>query len=269
MKLGISVSVTKSKFGPVLYDDNFEMLAEQVAKLGYTGVELSLRDSSVINPAELKNVLQRNNLEVYAVATGQSYVSDGYCLYTSDTTKRNKAVDRIKYHLETAAVFGSPVIIGGIRGNETYESGEFEKVKELGDETVARLAEHASEMGLSLLVEPINRYESLFYNSLESASEFIRKYTLHNVLILADTYHMNIEEAVIEKSVIKYLPLIGYIHFADSNRLSPGSGHIDFPSLLQVLKDKHFNGTYGVEVLPLPDEFEAAKRSQEYLRSIF
>ena len=48
-----------------------------------------------------------------------------------------------------------------------------------------------------------------------------------NVRILADMFHMNIEEADMAESIRQFGILIGHVHFADSNRRAIGFGHTD------------------------------------------
>jgi sugar phosphate isomerase/epimerase len=78
---------------------------------------------------------------------------------------------------------------------------------------------------------------------------------------------MNIEDRDICGSLSEYSDLLGYIHFADSNRLAPGSGHIDFQSIIETLKREHYPGWIGIEVLTQPSPYEAAAASIQYLKN--
>ena len=67
-----------------------------------------------------------------------------------------------------------------------------------------------------------------------------------------------------------------YIHFADSNRLAPGQGHLDFDDVFDGLRKGGFNGWASIEILPKPDPDTAARqaaafclpRIEEYNRSL-
>jgi sugar phosphate isomerase/epimerase len=76
---------------------------------------------------------------------------------------------------------------------------------------------------------------------------------------------MNIEDVNLPKTLIHYGELLGYIHFSDSNRLAPGQGNIDFPSIINALQEIDYSGWIGIEVLTKPNSYEAAKQSIEYL----
>ena len=79
---------------------------------------------------------------------------------------------------------------------------------------------------------------------------------------------MNIEERSLEKSIIGAGSSIDYIHFADSNRMAPGWGHIDFSQIIAALKEIAYAGNIGVEILPQPDHHRAAQQAIQFLREI-
>lgn len=83
---------------------------------------------------------------------------------------------------------------------------------------------------------------------------------------MPDIFHMNVEDVSITGELVRFADLISYIHFADSNRLAPGWGHLDFGSIVKALNDVNYNGWVSVEILPKPDPDSAAKKSIEYLR---
>jgi len=265
MRVGISISPLPTRFGPVLHEGDLGGLCGSLAKAGYSGVELSLVAPEAFTP-ELASAVSGNGLVVFSIATGQSYIRDKLCLYTADARIREAAVNRLTGFFPLARKLGCPIIIGGVRGNEVPEAGEMARVQDLGDTAFRRLATLAATEGVNLLLEPINRYESRFFNTVDSGARFIAAAKLSNVKLLADTFHMNIEEADITATVQSHLNLIGYVHVADSNRLYPGAGHIDFRRLLSCLEANRYQGVIGVEVLPSPDPREAAMRSIQTLR---
>jgi sugar phosphate isomerase/epimerase len=86
--------------------------------------------------------------------------------------------------------------------------------------------------------------------------------------ILADTFHMNIEEPIIEESLKKYGDLIKHIHFADSNRWPPGYGHTDFKSIVETLKQIGYEGYISFEMLPMPDPDTAARQAIDFVKKL-
>lgn len=208
-------------------------------------------------------------LRVFAIATGQTYVTDGYSLYSSDASKRQKTIDRLKAHIDFAVELKSMVIIGGIRGKIEAASGEdWQTEAEKGLEAIATCAEYAKRANVVLLLEPINRYETNVVNTIEQGLEMIQKLGNSNLKLLPDTFHMNIEEKSISNSLMKARSSIGYVHFADSNRLAPGWGHFDFAGVLSVLEIIGYADPIGVEVLPKPSDRASAEQAIHFLRML-
>ena len=264
----ISLSPTKSDFGPLLFSGNLDLGLQMAAELGYDGVEISLRDSNELDFGWLQERLSALKLRVYGIATGQTYYNDGFSLFAADADHRKRAVQRMKDHINLAAKLGAMVIVGGIRGKIDAKSDyavEYAK----GKEAIREIAQAGQAMGVTLLIEMINRYETNVFNTLDQAMELIADLGFANLKVLADTFHMNLEETSLTDSFRKAGKNLGYVHFADSNRLAPGWGHLDLPAIFEILKAIDFNGPVGIEVLPKPGDLEAARQGIEFLNKLF
>lgn len=261
----VSLSPTKTKFGPLLFAGNLLHGLKKAGELGYDGVEISLRDAKEINYSWLKEILLRLNLKVYGIATGQTYYNDGFSLYNSQKDKRDKAIQRMKEHIDLANKLGSIVIIGGIRGKLETDL-PIERQLNSGKEAIREIAEYAYHHQVTLVIEAINRYETNIFNTLLQIKDFIKELKFSNLKILADTFHMNLEEVSYRQALLEVKNYIGYIHFADSNRLAPGWGHIDFKEIINALKELNFKGPVGIEVLPLPEDLKAAQQGIVFLK---
>ena len=117
---------------------------------------------------------------------------------------------------------------------------------------------HAKARGVTFLYEPLNRYETNLLNTIGDAAAFIQSRQLDNIKILADLFHMNIEEKSLELAIADHIEAIGHIHFADSNRRAIGFGHTDRIPLLLLLHQLQYQGYLSAEILPLPSAEEAA-----------
>jgi sugar phosphate isomerase/epimerase len=114
-------------------------------------------------------------------------------------------------------------------------------------EGLTALGEHAAREGVSICLEPLNRYEDHMVNRLDQAVDLIRAVGLDSVRVLADTYHMNIEEDEPATAVTKAAPYLGHVQISDSNRFQPGAGHLDWASLLGALSTTGYDGYLAVE----------------------
>jgi len=268
ISIGISISPTKSQFGPLLFSGDLFYGLEQIKKYGYDGVELSLLDSQRVEQDAIMKKIDQLGLSVFAIATGQTFVTDGFGLYSCYEEKRKKALERLFHHIDFAARLNCKVILGGIRGKVEDECDNFAETLKKGNAAVAECAHYGEEKGITLLIEPINRYESNVINRLDQGLELIRKIESECLKLLPDTYHMNIEERSPVRSIIEAGSYIGYIHFADSNRMAPGWGHIDFSQIIAALKEIDYAGHIGVEILPQPDHHRAAQQAIQFLRGL-
>ncbi len=259
MKLSMVLSLQDTSFGAV-FKAELDPLLKELRELGFDGVELALADPLEVDQREVFRIVSEHGLEVPAVGTGQAYLRDGLSLLSSDEGVRKKAVERIKNHVDFAQLFGAQVIIGLIRGGKSVGKEFIDSMRECAD--------HALKKGIILTIEPINRYEVDFINNVEEAIDFIRSLGAKNVHLLLDTFHMNIEEPSIEKSIERSKPYLSHVHLADSNREAPGYGHLDFGSIIKTLKKIGYRRYLSAEILPIPDQHKAAQQTINLLRSL-
>jgi sugar phosphate isomerase/epimerase len=267
-RIGISLSPLKSEFGPLLYSGNLELGLRTVSSLGYSGVELSLLDSSLIDPEQLADQLDEYKLAAYTIATGQTYYADGFSLFNAERERREKCVRRLFRHIDLAKRLNCMVIVGGIRGTIVATGRERSEQERDGLECLRRCALYAGDRNVVLLLEPVNRYETNVVNTIKEGLTLISEIDVPNLKLLPDTFHMNIEEANLGDALVSASSLVGYVHFADSNRLAPGWGHIDFANLLSALSKIEYAGPIGVEILPKPDDRTAAGQAIQHLREL-
>ncbi|MFQ6052222.1 MAG: TIM barrel protein [Candidatus Hydrothermarchaeota archaeon] len=267
----VALSPEKSGFGPLLFAGNIEEGIKNAAKLGFSAVELSLRDSDSLDREKVTHLLKENNLKVSTIATGQSYYKDGFSLCAKGAEKRRKVIQRLKGHIRFASQLGTQVIIGGVRG--TFESIPWRhpvphRLYQATLDSIEESLEYACKYGVILTLEPINRYETNFINTTEEALELLEKLKVENFKILLDTFHMNIDEPNLGEAILKAGKHLSFIHFADSNRFAPGMGHIDFKEVYRSLKKINYQGYICAEVLPVPNDLLAMKQSIHSLRRL-
>ena len=114
-------------------------------------------------------------------------------------------------------------------------------------EAFGALAAHAEAEGVVIALEPLNRYEDHMINTLAQAQALCSQIGSPALGIAADTYHMNIEEADPPQALVAAGPWIRHIQVSDSNRLEPGSGHIDWVATLQAIASIGYSGELAYE----------------------
>ena len=139
-------------------------------------------------------------------------------------------------------------------------------------EALTELAGHAAAEGVWLAVEPINRYEDFMVNRLEQAvdlgEEVERATGSASVRVCADLFHMNIEEDDLAAAIRAAGPRIAHVHVDDTNRLQPGTGHMDFAGVFAALRDVGYDGWLTFECRLRGRAEEALPASTRFLRGV-
>ena len=119
----------------------------------------------------------------------------------------------------------------------------------------------------AIFLEPLNRYEATYLNTVGRAAELCCAADHPRIQLMADLFHMNIEEADIPASLRAVAPHLGHVHLADSQRWLPGHGHTDFVGAFRALREIEFDGWLALECMPTPgDPLENMRACVEYLR---
>jgi len=267
MKLSIVLSTQPAQFQAATFKGDLETNLASIASLGYEGVELAIRDPKLVNLDHLDELVCKYNLKVPAIGTGQAWGEEGLSFTDPDPTVRRAALERIKSHIPVAVRFKSIIIIGLIRGIVKPGVSAEQAMNWLID-ALRECSEAARPYGIQLALEPINRYETTLINNVAQGLELIEHVGADNFGLLLDTFHMNVEEQVIEDSVRLCGQHIFHFHVADSNRWYPGAGHLNFRAILETLSSIGYQGWVSGEFLPKPDAETAAQKSIAYLHQI-
>jgi sugar phosphate isomerase/epimerase len=264
MKLSIVLSTQAAQFQAVAFKGDFKANVAKIAGWGYDGVELAIRDPKLVDADELLRVVSAHELEIPAIGTGQAWGEEGLSYTDPDPAVRAAAIERTTSHLPFAARTGAVIIIGLLRGIVKPGVGQDQAMDWLV-EALQQCCMAAQPYGVRLALEPINRYETTLINNVTQGLELIERVGADNLGLLLDTFHMNIEEPVIEDSIRACGERIFHFHVADSNRWYPGAGHLDFASILDILFETGYQGFVSGEFLPLPDADTSAEQSSIYL----
>ena len=261
IKSCITISlVPEAKGGPFVLWDGLEKSCRIAGRIGFDAVELFVPDAASIDRKNLAEILKSNNLTLAAIGTGAGFVVRKLHLCDPDAGKRRAAVEFISEIIALAGSFGAMTIIGSMKGSipKGHDRSEVEEWLKISLDELGGLAE---KYNTPLLLEPLNRYETNFINRIDEAVALVESLETDNVKLLADIFHLNIEE----ESVCGALRLagkhLGHLHFVDSNRRPAGLGHIDFDEVAATLKDIGFAGYAAAETLPWPNPVASAEQT--------
>ena len=268
MRSAITVSlVPQAKGGPFVFWDGLESACESASALGFDAIEIFPPAADAIDRPALHSLLARHSLRVAAFGTGGGWVIHQWHLLHGDPAVRKSAREFIRQIIGLAAEFGAPAIIGSMQGRVEADLPRAQALEWLGD-ALEDLGGHAERLGAPLLYEPLNRYETNLFNTLGDAAAFLDSLRTRNVKLLADLFHMNIEERSPADALRDAARHIGHVHFADSNRRAVGFGHTDIAPILAALRDIGYAGYLSGEILPLPDSHAAAAQTARAFQTL-
>jgi 5-keto-L-gluconate epimerase len=269
LKTAMVVSLAPTSFEALALSSDVEAAFQLVSDSGFDGIEIAVRDPAAVSVEKIISLSEKTRLDICAIGTGQAYVEEGLSLTSSDPEKRAGAMERMKKQIELSVTINARVIVGLIRGN-------VEKKEKIGPaldilkESLIELGDFAKTNNApGLLLEPICRYETKLLNSVSETVDFLEDFSGLPIKILADTFHMNIEDRDMAESIRLAGDHIGHMHFADSNRWAPGQGHIDFIKILDTLKKMGYDGYLSAEILPEPSPEVSVKMSADFFKSTY
>jgi sugar phosphate isomerase/epimerase len=269
IRSAVTVSlVPKARGGPFVYWDNLEMACDRARHWRFDAVEVFAPGPKSLDVVRLTDVLKERGLRVAAVGTGAGMVLHALSLIDPDKERRAAAREFVRGMIDLGSRFQAPAIIGSMQGKW---GGDLDRAAglELLGQALEDLGRHALRYGLPLLYEPLNRYETNLINTLGDGVAFLDSLAAENVKLLADLFHMNIEEADMAEAIVAGKGKIGHIHFVDSNRRAVGLGHLDVEPVARAIRSIDYDGFLSVEAIPVPDSETAAHQTMVAFRKYF
>jgi sugar phosphate isomerase/epimerase len=227
---------------------------DRLVRLGYDAVEVE-GEPETHDPKRIKKLAVDAGLAVSYVCPNFTAERD---LSHPDENVRKVALAYLREVSEFAAELGAPLFI--------VAPTAYPRVQPVADphdewlwavEGIRAIGEHASSLGVGLTLECWNRYGTYMLNRLDEGARMWRETGLTRGGVMADTFHMNVEERSIPGAIRDIADLLNHVHLSDSNRLAPGLGHIDFTEVLRALRDVGYGGELAFELIPdLPNILE-------------
>ncbi len=170
-----------------------------------------------------------------------------------DPTERERAMNELREALTLASQIGAegvvyvPHFFGPLLPDLSPFMDPIRLERALLTAQLEELAADAEQAGIQLWVEPVNRYETHLLNRLEDAAGLIRPLRHPRLGIVADLFHMALDEPDIPAALRAHADVIGHVHLADSNRRLPGQGATDFAGALNTLAELDYSGWLALE----------------------
>lgn len=216
-------------------------------KWGFDTVEIPIEDPSHIDPAKVKAAADKAGIAIGSVCACMGPGRD----FRGSPADQSAAMDYCKALINQAVVLGCPRLIGpvySVVGKADAVEPAQQKVEwDLVVKNLKVLAQHAEAKGVTICIEPLNRFETDFLNTCDQGLKLVKAVKSKAVKLHLDTFHMNIEEKNQAAAIRKAGKLLGHFHACGSDRGTPGSDHIDWKSIKKALKEVGYNGDVVIE----------------------
>lgn len=212
---------------------------------------------------EIKQTAIDKGISLRGINADASFLRPNTDLANKDESLRNDAIEYFKKQLDVGEFLESEYMVLAPTAPGISISDSSVKERWLrGVSSIKQLAPYAKSRGITIVIEPLNRYESCLVNNAEHAAHFLSEVNEPNVKTMLDTFHMNIEEVSFIDPFKKLEGKLETVHFADSNRRGLGHGHIPFDSVVQGINNVGYDKTITLECLaPGGHPFEPTQRN--------
>lgn len=262
----LSVAMTLSETGNIpvaLFKGGLAVKIKKAVKAGYSGIEIMSAFPENIKTSDLR-LIKDHGLEIPAFGTGGMFLKRNATLMSRDKKKAEEALCALYTLINVASLSKGLINIGSFKGRTLGEKAYERYFKTVLKEALA----YANRKNVRIAIEPINRYETDYISTVAEGLELIKAVKKDNFGMVLDTFHMNIEEPDVEKSVMKAGKNIFHVHLGDSNRWPPGYGHFDFKTFIKALRKAKYDGFLSAELLQKPDADTAGFKNAAFIKKL-
>ena len=222
-------------------------LAPMIAGMGFDLVEVPIESTTDLDYRKGAEIARSNRLAVSVCAA----MGPDRDLIHPDESIRTNGMDYVRHCIDAAQTLGATNVVGPLYSavGRTWQQTPDERKKDL-DLLVRQLrdlAKYAADHGVTICVEPLNRFETSFLNLASQAIEVVDRVDSSACGLLLDTFHMNIEEQSIGDAIRAAGPRMRHLHTCENDRGAPGSGHVPWEEVARACGDIGYKGPMVIE----------------------
>ena len=242
MKIGINTFLFTSPF-----TTESTRLFATFKRWGFDTVEIPVEDPSHIDPAKVKAAAAKAGIAIGSICAAMGPGRD----FRGTPEEQATAMAYCTALIDQAAAMGCPSLIGpvySVVGKADAVEPAQQKIEwALVVKNLKVLAKHAEAKGVTICIEPLNRFETDFLNTCDQGLKLIKAVGSKAVKLHLDTFHMNIEEKDSGVAIRKAGKYLAHFHACGSDRGTPGGDHTDWPSIVKALKAIGYKGDVVIE----------------------
>ncbi len=251
MKLGVSAFAWTAKF----HREHLALLPK-IKEAGLDGLEIPMFDPAQLGVQEIRQTFEANAVECTVCAI----LPDAVNPISPDAAVRKKSLEHLIACVETSAALGARVLGGPLYAPIGYLPGHRPNKDEWlwAVEIFQKLGEILDVHKMTLSIEPVNRSETFFLRTAKEADSFCEAVGHPRIGVTIDTFHANIEERDIVRSIHSLGSRLKHMHLSENDRGPLGQGHVDFPGIVLALQQIKYEGYLMIEGFGYsPDEKSA------------
>ena len=222
-------------------------LFRQFRRWGFDTVEIPIEDPSHIDAAKVRAAADKAGIAIGSVCACMGPGRD----FRGTAEEQATAMTYCKALIDQAVVLGCPSLIGPVYSvvgkADAVEPAQQKQEWALVVKNLKELAAYARAKGVTICIEPLNRFETDFLNTCDQGLRLVRAVKSPAVKLHLDTFHMNIEEKDQAAAIRKAGKLLGHFHACGSDRGTPGGDHIAWPAIVKALKAVGYKGDVVIE----------------------
>jgi D-psicose/D-tagatose/L-ribulose 3-epimerase len=230
-----------------LNDADLEWLIPHLAENGADMVELSVEGLNDYDYAKAGQLIKEHGLGVDVVAA----MGPDRDLIHPDEGIRDNGVAYVRHCIDAVNTMGGEVLAGPLYSavGRTWQMTAEERARDtdLLVSQLKSLAEYAGDKGVTMAIEPLNRFETSFINLASQVIEVVDRVDHPACQAMLDTFHMNIEEKSLGDAIRAVGPRMRHFHACENDRGTPGTGNVTWDDVAQALKDINYDGPVIIE----------------------
>jgi D-psicose/D-tagatose/L-ribulose 3-epimerase len=224
--------------------DQFPLLGRLKAA-GFDGVEIPVFEGDEAHFRRIGQELKNQGLACTAVTICTAENNP----ISPDAAVRRKGLDHLKWAIGNVAAMGGEVLCGPYHSALGVFSGNppTEDEKKRAADVLRAAAEEAQKANVKLAIEYLNRFECYFLTTAADAKDLVKRVNHPSFRMMYDTFHANIEEKDIAKTIAGVIDSVIHVHVSENDRGTPGTGHVHWAETFQALRKGGYDGWLVIE----------------------